>query len=100
MESNFTLVGVVRAAESLEKRRAGFCTRGLKEHVKSTGSRRPDGRRRRGALDLANLPIKLPNVIFAIVAPVAGLPFVAGRGIVILLLDLGVPAHGLEIVPP
>jgi hypothetical protein len=30
MESNFTLVGVIRAAESLEKRRAGFCTRGLK----------------------------------------------------------------------
>ena len=52
------------------------------------------------ALDLANLPIKLPNVIFAIVAPVAGLPFVAGQGIVIFLLDVGVPARGLEIVPP
>jgi hypothetical protein len=51
------------------------------------------------ALDFANLPIKLPNVIFAIAA-VAGLPFVAGQSIVILLLDVGVPAHGLEIVPP
>ena len=34
MESNFTLVGVVRAAESLDKRRAGFCIRGLKAHGK------------------------------------------------------------------
>ena len=39
-------------------------------------------------------------MIFAIVAPVAGLPFVAGQGIVIFLLDVGVPARGLEIVPP
>ena len=33
MESNFTLVGVVRAAESLEKRGFGFSIRGLKAHA-------------------------------------------------------------------
>jgi hypothetical protein len=53
-----------------------------------------------GTFDLANLAIKLANVIFAILAPLAGLPFVTSQGIVILLLDVGVPAHGLKVVPP
>jgi hypothetical protein len=52
------------------------------------------------ALDLADLSIKHPNIIFSIIPSFAALPFVASQGIVILLLDIGVPAHGLEVMPP
>jgi hypothetical protein len=64
----------------------------------------PDrGQRRSGTqtvlVILQDLSIKLANVIFSIVPPLAALAFVAGQSIVIFLLDVGVPAHGLEIVP-
>jgi hypothetical protein len=50
--------------------------------------------------DLADLSIKLANVIFSIIPPLAALAFVAGQRIMMLLLDVRIPAYGLEIVPP
>jgi hypothetical protein len=52
------------------------------------------------ALDFADLPVEDGHVIFAIIAPFAPLAFVAGQGVVILLIDLSIAADGLKVVPP
>jgi hypothetical protein len=52
------------------------------------------------ALNFANLPIEHPNIIPSIQRSLAALSFVAGQGVVILLIDIGIPIHGLEVVPP
>jgi hypothetical protein len=52
------------------------------------------------ALYLINLAIEHPDIIFSVFASFSPLSFVAGQCVVILLIDIGVTADGLEIVPP
>ena len=57
-------------------------------------------RRLNWAVDLADFAIQDANIILSVVSSLADLPFVAGQRVVVLLVNICISAHRLEVMSP